>query len=241
MIENPGQLACAGYVAYAKRSTENPISLAFAEMQTGLAEMKSLAATQLDEGCMAIMGYSRGGLLGLSMTEVHTTEFDAAILMASAPRTGAWTPGGGETTTMGAFLLDIDLIAETTAFLVMVAANDGPHGNNPHNDLLDLSTTLQVAVSGTVNTARLELRPAWESEFELGGRMLFQGEAGNGQPLLDAEGYYWRELLAHLETHLAQPPGINMLDEVSVLMLAAMLGSVGLWLGTKLRDTRRTS
>ncbi|SVD17465.1 uncharacterized protein METZ01_LOCUS370319, partial [marine metagenome] len=121
-IEAVGQLACSGYLAFAKRRTQDPIADAYSEALAGLAEFEALAATNLDADRTGVMGYSRGGLFSLRLAETETGRFAAAALMASAPGRGTWyAPGGDGSTTMDDYLADIGLIDADTAFLVMVA------------------------------------------------------------------------------------------------------------------------
>lgn len=224
LLENAGQLACAGYIAYSKRREGTSVPDTQLEVEQGLSEFKVFAGTQLDLSRLAIMGYSRGGLLVLAMAETHSGEFDAAIMLAPAP--GSTEPWGSGNTAMDTFLLDVGDIDPGTAFLILVAANDLPP-DNPVNDLVDLATTVHTAVAGIVTAATLDVRPAWLPGVTQGGHNLFQAEPP-GQPLSTDPGHYWREVIAHLDLHVAGtaglpalgPPGLAL--AISALLLAGL-------------------
>ena len=228
--EAAGQLACAGYVGYAKRRVGGPIGTALGEMEAGLVELLALAYPRLDPTRLALMGYSRGGLLGLRLAELHPTSFAAVVLMAPAPGAGSWTPGGGGSTTMDTYLSDVDDIGSETAFLVMVASNDRPPplGNNPHNNLVDLATTVHLELDAVVDSAVLDLRPNWNESETLGGHALFDA-APKGQEL-DAsdDTTYWSAAIDFLDTHLAASAGVDSLSPRSLWWLAVVLGLAAL-------------
>ncbi len=76
-------LAEAGYIAYSKqRSLTLEITGHSEEVLDGLDALKSVDG--VDENNIAIMGFSRGGLLALTLATENPELFDAIILMAPA-------------------------------------------------------------------------------------------------------------------------------------------------------------
>ncbi len=233
LLENAGQLACEGYIAYSKRREQTSVPGTLLEVEQGLAEFKSLAAAQLDLSRLAILGYSRGGLLVLRMAQTHPGEFAAAVMLAPAP--GGTEGWGSGNTAMDSFLLDVDSIDPATAFLIQVAENDRPPDNPSGDDLVDLATTVQAAISPIVTTATLDLRDAWPSVLQ-GGHDLFQPEP-LGQALSTDPGHYWREVIAHLDLHVAGTAGLPALGPpgLALAISALLLAGLGLCLRSWLR------
>ena len=233
-LENVGQLACSGYLAHAKRRVLGPIELSYElEAAVGLDELIALAGANLDPERVGVMGYSRGGLYALRMTELESGAFAAAVLMASAPGEGSWVdPGGDGSTSMDSYLSDVGMIDPDTDFLVMVAGNDhnDTSGNNPFNHLVDLSTTVHQTLIAQGLSSTLEIRPAWPPlnlTLPLGGHQLFESTDDGGQVLGLDEEHYWRKVIEHFDTHLALPPAVPM-PRLGGLMLGACLVVVGI-------------
>lgn len=241
-LESAAQLACSGYIGYAKRRVLLDIDDSYFEAEAGLDELLDLGDSDLDPDRIGVMGYSRGGLYSLRLTELRSGAFAAAVLMASAPggcTTGTpnscgWTaPGGAGNTVMDGYLEDVDLIDPGTAFLVMVAENDNPAGNNPMNDLVDLSATVsQTLADEEVTPVFLELRPAWPPDnlsAPFGGHQLFESVEDNGQELGLEEQYYWRKVIDHFDAHMAAASAAPGLAPVPILLLGAALTLGAAW------------
>ena len=230
LLENAGQLACKGYIAYSKRREGISVAATLLEVETGLSEFKTYAAPHLDLSRMAIMGYSRGGLLVLRMAQDHPSEFAAAIMLAPAP--GGLAPGGGGATVMETYLLDAGDLDPGTAFLIQVASNDRPP-DSPGDDLVALSTTVHATIFPIVTTATLDIRPAWPGVTQ-GGHDLFQA-APTGQALSTDPGAYWKEVIAHLDLHVAGTAGLPALGPAGIAITISTILLVGLGLRARSR------
>lgn len=105
-------LAEAGYIAYSKqRSLTLEITKHPADVLEGLEALKSM--NNIDEDNIAIMGFSRGGLLALTLAIESPELFNAIILMAPAL--------GGET---GIYDVMEDVSSISAPVLILVSEND---------------------------------------------------------------------------------------------------------------------
>ena len=176
-------LAAAGYVGHSKlRRPLVPLPPGREDVAEGLAEL--LEVSCLDRERLAVMGFSRGGLLSLDLAISNPRLFDAVILMAPAAANGMiWR------------LLDDPRLSDVTAeFLVMVSENDQCQGAD--------HVAISTRVVAELRAAGLQVTFA---EFPAlpGGRC--------GHYLFDtvedycedtAELCYWRRAMSFLEEHL---------------------------------------
>ena len=112
-------LSAAGYAGYSKeRRLKDPLPPGREDVAEGLAEL--LEVSCVDQERLAVVGYSRGGLLSLELALEHPELFDAVILMAPAPGNGALEEA----------MADARLAEITARFLVLVSGNDQCQGAN---------------------------------------------------------------------------------------------------------------
>jgi len=127
-------LAAAGYLGYSKaRCYELQLDPGRRDVRDGLDDL--LATPCLDVQRLAVMGYSRGGLLSLELALEYPDLFDAVIMMAPAPGNGALQEA-----------MDDARLGEITArFLVLVSGNDQCQGANHVTEARELSEALEDA------------------------------------------------------------------------------------------------
>ena len=128
-------LSEAGYVGYSKRRRPyKALPPGREDVSQGLEEL--LEVTCVDQQRLAVMGFSRGGLLSLELAIENPNLFDAVILMAPAP--------GGDALQAA---LDSPGLGDITAkVLVLVSVSDSPCDGVDHVALADLvATTLDEA------------------------------------------------------------------------------------------------
>lgn len=112
-------LSAAGYAGYSKeRRLKDHLPPGREDVAEGLAEL--LEVSCVDQERLAVVGYSRGGLLSLELALEHPGLFDAVILMAPAPGNGALEEA----------MVDARLAEITARFLVLVSGNDQCQGAN---------------------------------------------------------------------------------------------------------------
>ena len=127
-------LAAAGYLGYSKaRCYELQLDPGRLDVRDGLDDL--LATRCLDAERLAVMGYSRGGLLSLELALDYPDLFDAVILMAPAPGNGALEEA----------MADPRLGEIRARFLVLVSGNDQCQGANHVSEARELSEALDDA------------------------------------------------------------------------------------------------
>ena len=181
-------LAKLGYIGYAKARATTSASIldSFDDVIDGVSEL--LAVPKLDQTQMAILGYSRGGLLSLRVAELYPDLFDAVVLMAPAP--GAVFGDGS--TTMDDYLEDVSMLGPTTQFLLLVAANDKPPWQMDA-DHVEIVGEVETALSAVGIEVSKIVYPAYSDD----GHDIFQSVSEGGQALLVVEGYYWNDVTNH--------------------------------------------
>jgi pimeloyl-ACP methyl ester carboxylesterase len=181
-------LAKLGYIGYAKARATTSASIpdSFDDVMDGVSEL--LAVPKLDQTQMAILGYSRGGLLSLRVAELYPDLFDAVVLMAPAP--GAVFGDGS--TTMDDYLEDVSMLGPTTQFLLLVAANDKPPWQMDA-DHVEIVGEVETALSAVGIEVSKIVYPAYSDD----GHDIFQSVSEGGQGLLLVEGYYWNDVTNH--------------------------------------------
>ena len=245
------KLAEMGFIAYAKKRFETPVSSTLKEVQNGIDELLDLTPEMLQgrfimpyttSPGISIIGYSRGGLLALRLAELQATptksniKIDKVIIQAAAPGetlitggSGHWINGGAtnymDATTMDAYLSDgtingtnnIGMIdASYTEFFMIAAQNDQPP-NNPHNNLVDLVTTIHQKLSARTNalgnaipvSSTLKIYDDWNPPES--GHRLFERVEDGGQDLVNQPGWYWRDITRFLD-NLTIDPSYTFLD-----------------------------
>ena len=189
-------LAAQGYIGYAKARaiTSESIPDSFVDVSDGLDEL--LEVPTIDNNKIAILGYSRGGLLSLRLAELNPELFDGVVLMAPAP--GAVFGDGS--TTMDAYLEDVSSLGSGTQFLLLVAANDMPPAQEyDHVEIIDEVEASISAVAG-IGVSKIEY-PAYSDD----GHDLFQSISEGGQELLLQDGHYWSDVVDHIESSFLTP------------------------------------
>lgn len=167
-------LAEAGYLARSEKRRETiPLTGHLDDVFEGLSEL--IAHPDVDSSRVALLGYSRGGLLTLQAAVEKPSAIHAFVLMAPAP---------GGNNDMQTTLQNVDPI--TAPGLIMVAENDGPPATA--DDLLKLSKEVESAL----RTAGKEVTMIVYPPFASSGHDLFQEVR---QP-------YWNNILAFLEPSL---------------------------------------
>tara|TARA_B100000809_G_scaffold8374_1_gene8106 strand:- start:554 stop:1816 length:1263 start_codon:yes stop_codon:yes gene_type:complete len=123
-------LSAAGYAGYSKeRRLKVPLPPGREDVAEGLAEL--LEVSCVDQERLAVMGFSRGGLLSLELAIENPNLFDAVILMAPAPGGRAL-----ENALASPSLGDI-----TAKVLILVSANDSPCDGVDHVALAALAAS----------------------------------------------------------------------------------------------------
>ena len=226
-------LAKLGYIGYAKAraTTSESIPDSFDDVMAGVTEL--LAVPKLDQSKMAIIGYSRGGLLSLRVAELYPDLFDAVVLMAPAP--GAVFGDGS--TTMDDYLEDVSMLGPKTQFLLLVAANDKPPWQMDA-DHVEIVGEVETALSAVGIEVSKIVYPTYSDD----GHDIFQSVSEGGQGLLLVEGYYWNDVTNHLNRWIPTPIP-NIWDAPSTSgwglaalvagMLAVMLIALGLTSGSR--------
>ena len=174
-----------------------------------------------DDPGVSIIGYSRGALMALRIAELQATttrsvKIDKVIIEAAAPGadlsdggSGKWIDGGATTfadaVTMDEYLSDgpiggmdnIGMInAATSEFFLLAASNDQPP-DNPSNNLVDLVTTAHNRLVNQGVTSFLKIYDDWMPHES--GHQLFESVEDGGQNLLNLPGYYWHDVIRHLQ------------------------------------------
>ena len=173
--ESVAALARAGYVALAPmRLRQNKLGTEIAQTRGALEYLRKL--DRVDPQRVAVIGFSRGGLLAL-IAAVNSPELRAAILMAPASGRGA---------------LDRALRRATPQVpptLILVAKNDTRQADHV---ALAQKTEQQLERAG--GSAQVVLYPPFGSPSGDGHRLFFAVRQS-----------YWKDLLAFLEEHLGSP------------------------------------
>ena len=192
------------------------------DLAPDMLQGRSIASSATGPGT-SIIGYSRGGLMALRIAELQATtnksfvKIDKVIIQAAAPgedlsdpgNTGQWIDGGastfGDAVTMDEYLSDgsigdtdnIGMVnAATSEFFLLAANNDQPL-NNPHNNLVDLVTTAHNRLDSRGVTSTLKIYDDWMPPES--GHQLFESVEDGGQDLLNLPGYYWHDVIRHLQ------------------------------------------
>jgi len=127
-------LSAAGYVGYSKqRRLEDALPPGRQDVAQGLEEL--LEVSCVDQDRLALVGYSRGGLLSLELALENPDLFDAVVLMAPAPGNGALEKA----------MADPGLADIRASFLVLVSENDQCQGANHVTIARDLAEALRDA------------------------------------------------------------------------------------------------
>ena len=173
--ESVAALARAGYVALAPmRLQQNRLGTEITQTRSALEYLRK--PDRVDPQRVAVVGFSRGGLLAL-IAAVKSTELRAAILMAPASGRGA---------------LDRALRRATPQMppvLILVAENDTRQADHV---ALAQQTKQQLQRAG--GSAKVVLYPPFGSPSSDGHRLFFSVRQS-----------YWKDLLAFLEDPLASP------------------------------------
>ena len=176
-------LAAAGYVGHSKlRRPLVPLPPGREDVAEGLDEL--LEVSCIDREKLAVMGFSRGGLLSLDLAISNPQLFDAVILMAPAPANGMiWR------------LLDDPRLADVTAeFLVMVSQNDQCQGADHVAISTRVVTELRAAGLGVTF---VELPPLPGGRC---GHYLFDTVSDYCEDSADL--CYWRRAVSFLDEHV---------------------------------------
>jgi len=137
-------LAEAGYVGYAKKRRETEsMEGHLDDVYTGLDALQSHPSVNADR--IAIIGFSRGGLLTLQAAIERPTSFEGIVVMAPAP--------GAD----GQFSSVLDTIDTVQApFLVLVSENDTVHAEH-----VDLAESLVEALESAGSSVEYILYPPY--------------------------------------------------------------------------------
>lgn len=197
------RLAESGFIGYAKKRSDTSFSLddSLADILDGSDGLLDLQ--QVDSTRLALIGFSRGGLLSLRVSQLYPEQFKTAVLMAPAP--GKIFPDGS--TTMDQYLMaeNMALLNDTSQFLVMVANND-----------VD-ATVDHVAIADNAYDKLLEyhIGADWHKFADYQdpdsqcpstdpvGHCMFQSQDSGGQALMERDGYYWNHVITHLNVNLS--------------------------------------
>lgn len=164
-------IAQAGFIGFSPiRREELSFEGNLADVTAGLDYLKKL--DYVDSNQLAMIGFSRGGLLTF-MTATRTTDLKAIVIMASAP------PQRGSLS---------DLAEKITApALILVAENDTPSKLNGHQNLVQLARQMDQALQSAGQSSKLIIYPA----FQPTGHLLFF-----------QIGDYWSDVEQFLHQHL---------------------------------------
>lgn len=168
-------LAKAGFVGFSPiRRKEKDLMANLDDVFSAVAYAKELPS--VDASRMAIMGFSRGGLLTTLAASRHPHDFAAVVLMAPAPpRPGTERDFYSQAGKM------------TAPVLLLVSTNDLPQYNNEHQDHVALAKKLRDSLVDAGRDARLLLYPPY-------GR--------NGHMMFFEVGDYWSDVVQFLQEHL---------------------------------------
>ena len=180
----------------------------------------------MDSERLGIIGFSRGALLSLRMAQLQPAHFDAVVMMA--PASGKTFLDGS--TTMDQYLMEenLDLISDTSEFLVMVANNDVDETVD-HVSIAE--NVYETLLNHPVNVDEHKFQDYYDlagicPPTDPVGHCLFQSPEQGGQTLLDQEGYYWKYVLAHFEAELrVLPADFNQDQQVDPTDFAILAGN----------------
>ena len=166
-------LGKAGFVGFSPiRRQARPLPGHVNDMRAALRRIKELPFVNPDK--IALMGFSRGGLLTL-MAATTQSDLRAFIVMAPAP-------GRGHLDTA---LLDADSI--TAPILVLVAENDTGSRKTMGTNIVEVSRKVERALKAAKRDVKLIVYPPYRRD---------------GHELFFELGDYWPDVVAFLKQHL---------------------------------------
>lgn len=215
------------------------------DLTPGMLQGHSIVSNATGPGT-SIIGYSRGGLMTLRLAELQATtkksfvKIDKVIIQAASPgedlsapgNTGQWVDGGASTfadaVTMDEYLSDgsiggadnIGMVNAATSEFFLLAANNDQPTDNPNNNLVDLVTTAHNRLVNRGVTSSLKIYDDWMPHES--GHLLFESVEDGGQDLLNLPGYYWHDVIRHLQ-------GQPVTESTSLIPPIPEPHSVALW------------
>lgn len=210
---------------------------------------RSIVSGSNDPG-VSLLGYSRGGLMALRLAELQATstksfvKIDKVIVQAAAPgedlsvpgTSGQWVIGGASTfedaVTMDGYLSDgsiggtdnIGMIDAAMSEFFLLAANNDQPPHHPDINHVDLVTTVHNQLVNRGVISDLKIYDNWR--LPESGHQLFESVVDGGQDLLNLPGYYWRDVIHHLNGQSITPSTTLIPEPRSATVW--LLGTVGL-------------
>ncbi len=172
--ETCAALAQAGFVGFAPiRRTDLDFQGNLTDVQAGIDYLKTLA--YVDPNRLAVVGFSRGGLLAF-MATTSRSDLQALVILAPAPSQGDTS---------------LDELAKkvTTPVLIQVASNDLPSKLNGGENLVDQAKAYERALRTAGKEVELQIQPPYQGK-------------NDGHLLFFSIGDYWSGVIEFLEGEL---------------------------------------